>query len=238
VQYQGYTTNFVRVLDFETLALQEDFRLGHNVILRLYPSSSDVVSSRTLLGVFAAAQYTVPVSDGLVRVGAESQTEIESRKLADARITGFWHLVSPRLGFGRLVHNSRLDYQYRNYLNRRMMLGGNGRLRGYPSNYDEGSSLITSNLELRTRPVEVLSLQLGGAAFYDVGDAFDRIESLRIKQAVGFGIRALFPQLDRYVFRTDVGFPVARGPLPADVAAWSFYVSFEQALAVPNVEPF
>jgi len=236
VQVHSYTTNFLRVLDFETLGLQEDFRLGHEIIGRLYPASASLGSSRTWLGTFAAAQYTVALGDGLARAGVESLAEFEHDRIADAAVHGFVRVVTPRMGIGRLVADSGLLDRYRNYLNRTSTLGGNGRLRGYPSNYDVGDSLVVSNLEFRSRPVEILSCQIGGAMFYDVGDAFDRFSRLRVKQSVGLGIRALFPQLDRSVFRADLGFPVSATPLPADVPPISFYVSFMQAFPMPGVE--
>src|SRR5262249_4604973 len=66
VQYHAYTSNFLRVLDFETLGLQEDFRLGHDVYLRVYPVTRFAGSSRDFLGTYAAAQYTVGIGDGLL----------------------------------------------------------------------------------------------------------------------------------------------------------------------------
>jgi hypothetical protein len=59
--------------------------------------------------------------------------------------------------------------RYRNYLNRQTFLGGDGRLRGYPSSYFVGKDIIAYNFEFRSRPLEILSCQLGTAAFYDVG---------------------------------------------------------------------
>ena len=38
-QIHAYSTRFMRVLDFNTLGLQEDVRLGHDLYLRLYPVS-------------------------------------------------------------------------------------------------------------------------------------------------------------------------------------------------------
>lgn len=236
VQYEGYTTHYLRVLDFETLALQEDYNLGHHVVLRVYPTAEPIGSSRTMIGVLAAAQYTWAVSDGLVRLGVTSQTEAESDRLSDGAVEVDWRVMSPRLGFGRLLTDTLFLYRYRNWLNRQEYLGGDGRLRGYPSNYDVGASVVATNLEFRTRPVDILSLQLGGAAFYDVGDAFDSIDSLQIKQALGFGIRALFPQLDRSVFRADVGFPIVAGSLPAGVSPWTVYVAFGQAFDLASVK--
>jgi len=38
LQYHTYQRRFVRVIDFDTLALQEDYRLGHDIVARVYPS--------------------------------------------------------------------------------------------------------------------------------------------------------------------------------------------------------
>lgn len=236
-QYAGYTTNYLRVLDFETLGLQEDYRLGHSFLLKLYPASAELGSSRTLIGVFAAAQYTIPFIDGLVRAGFESETEMERDRLADASIQANWRVVTPRLGFGRLLVDSIVLHRYRNFLNRSSLLGGDNRMRGYPSNFFVGESVVASNFEYRSRPVEILSLQLGGAAFYDLGSAFDEIESFDVSQSAGFGMRALFPQLDRVVFRVDVGFPIEPDGLPPGVSPVSFFASFEQAFPMPNIKP-
>jgi hypothetical protein len=75
-------------------------------------------------------------------------------------------------------------------------------------------------------------------AFYDAGDAFDGFSSLRPFQSVGFGLRALFPWLDREVFSADIGFPVERPIDPATgapIAGYGFLISFGQAFAPPSV---
>jgi Omp85 superfamily domain len=246
VQWRGYTTNFVRVLDFETLGLQEDYRLGHDVWVRVYPVLSALGSTRTLLGTYAAAQYTAPLGDGLVRASLESTTEADSQELSDAALGFTGRIVTPRLGFGRFVFDTAILDRYRNYLNHLYYLGGDTRLRGYPSNFLVGEDVITVNTEYRTRPLEVLKVQVGGVAFYDVGDAFNGFENLHaipgktygLLHSIGVGLRTLFPQFDRVVFRGDVGFPI---PAPAGVCArsfpgcYSFWVTFGQAFPVYSV---
>jgi hypothetical protein len=235
VQYRGYTSNFLRVLDFETLGLQEDFRLGHDVYLRVYPIAQALGSSRNFLGTYAAAQYTVPLGDGLVRAGLESTVEAEAQRLSDASVAADLRLVTPRLGFGRLVVDAGLLNRYRNYLNRLSYLGGDGRLRGYPSSYFVGKDAVVYNFEYRSRPVEIFSVQLGGAAFYDVGHVANGIDHLHPRHSLGVGFRILFPQLDRLVFRGDIGFPVAPPQRDPGVSAYTLSVAFEQAFSVPSV---
>ena len=97
-----------------------------------------------------------------------------------------------------------------------------------------------SNVELRSRPVEILSMELAGVAFYDVGDAFTTWNEFVPYQTVGAGIRTLFTWLDRTVFQADIGFPIARPIDPATgvpIPPYSFILSFGQAFATPTTAP-
>jgi hypothetical protein len=233
-QYRAYTSNFMRVLDFETLGLQEDFRLGHDAYLRVYPIFKELGSSRSFFGSYAALQYTVKLGDGLIRAGVESSAEAAPERLSDAWLELNLRLVTPRLGFGRLVFDAGALNRYRNYLNRQSYLGGDGRLRGYPSSFYVGKDVVVYNLEFRSRPIEILSCQIGVAAFYDVGHVANGWDRLHPRQSAGVGFRVLFPQLDRVVFRGDIGFPLAR-PLDPGVPPFTASIAFEQAFPVPSV---
>jgi hypothetical protein len=238
VQYHGYRTRFIRLLDFQTLGLQEDYRLGHELYLRFYPMPKALGSSpQDELGFYAAANYTIPLGDeGLVRGSVESITEGQAAGLSQASIGGGIEIVTPRLGFGRLVYDVEVLNRYRNFLNQETFLGGDSRLRGYPSNFLVGSDLFMSNLELRSRPLELLhTVEVGAAVFYDVGDAAFGFDKLQLKQGVGVGFRALFPQLDREVFRVDFGFPVGDGRNLPGVAPWTFFIAFQQAFTMPTL---
>ena len=92
---------------------------------------------------------------------------------------------------------------------------------------------MASNLEYRTRPLQLLGTQLGAVLFYDVGDAFDGFSKMVPKHGVGVGLRIVFPYFNRVVFRADLGFPVSATPLPAGVSPVSFFVTFAQALSLP-----
>jgi hypothetical protein len=237
VQARAYSTGFLRVFDAEALGLQEDFRLGYDVQARLYPVTRALGSTRTFLGLFAGAQYTVPLGDGFARAVVESVTEREESRLADASLSGGLRIVSPRTPIGRLVFDVAGQNRYENYLNRQSLLGGAGRLRGYPSNFFQGKDVLSSNVELRTRGFSVLSVQLGGVAFYDAGDAFNGFAHMNPHTSAGVGGRVLFPQFDRIVFRADIGFPLAPQGLPPGVSPYSYYFAFEQAFSVPVVAP-
>jgi hypothetical protein len=235
LEYRTVSTRFERVLDLETLALQETVRWGHEVILKVSPITKLLRSTRNLFHVMAAARYSLPLSDGLVSGYVESITDIQSDELPDASLEVGGRVATPRLGIGRLVVDAKVLHRYRNYLNRLSSLGGSTRLRGYPTQALLGKDFVTANLEYRTRPIEILACQLGGALFFDAGDAFDGWGDFRPKQSVGFGLRILFPQLDRTVMRADWGFPVTRGYREPDGFPGDLVVTFKQAFPIPDI---
>lgn len=232
--FRSYDTRYLRVLDMDTLALQEDYSLGHELSFRVYPSIKAFKSTRNYLGIEVGAAYAVPLGDGLARVAAGSVTEMESDRLADGAVDLGLRVMTPTFKFARLAYDTHLLYRYRNYQNRHEQLGGESRLRGYPTLAFLGKDAVTANLELRTKPVSIWSVQLGAAAFFDTGDAFDGFETLRLKRSVGFGVRALVPMLDRVVIRADCGFPLDRefAPSPVDVV-----ITMMQAFPLPRRTP-
>ncbi|AUX45619.1 membrane protein [Sorangium cellulosum] len=235
-KYATYATGFLRTLDVNTLALQEDYRLGHDVAIRVYPVTTALNSSRDFLGIAAAAAYTVPLGDGLARVVVESVTELERSRVSDASLEARARIHTPSFGLGRLVFDVRLLDRYRNYLNQKSVLGGDTRLRGYPTRAFLGEDVFSANLELRTRPVEIWSCQLAGAAFADAGDAFDGYDDFAVKTSAGFGLRVLFPQLNRVVMRADWGFPLTRSYREPDALPGDIVVTFSQAFPMPPAD--
>ena len=58
-QVRFYKTDYFRVIDVDTFSLQEDFRLGHDILFKVYPVFSALGSTRTFLGLDARAQQFV-----------------------------------------------------------------------------------------------------------------------------------------------------------------------------------
>ena len=56
--------------------------------------------------------------------------------------------------------------------------------------------------------------RLGAVAFWDVGDASEELEKVRLHHDVGAGLRFLVPQVDPYVMRIDVAVPLDRPESP------------------------
>jgi hypothetical protein len=210
----SYATKFQAMHDLGSLALEEDYRLGHYVTAQLYRASKELGSTRDVAGASGGAQYTWPVGDGMARASVSGFVEQEENKgadrISDASVSTSLKFATPRFKYGRFFFAGDVLDRLQNYLNVRNYLGGSGRLRGYPTNAYLGQDVVTTNLEFRSRPVSILTAQVGGVVFHDMGDAFQDFQIMRLKHSVGGGIRVLFPELDRSVFRFDLAFPLNR----------------------------
>ena len=248
VSLRAHTSDFLRTLDFESLGLQEDVSLGHDLTVKLYPASRAVGSTRNLFGWNVSLGYTFPLGDGVARAVAVSNTELSEPGKTDATLRGTLRVTSPSLGFGRLIFDATVIDRYADYFRQRFILGGNGRLRGFMADEFKGPDVVAANLEYRTPPLNVFSVQVGGAVFYDVGDAFDGFGQLCPKQGAGFGGRFVFPQLERGAWRLDWGFPLddnhhcdlAHGRALAVTrrTLWQgLFLGFDQAFSFPRTQP-
>lgn len=237
LEWRSYKNDFLRVLDMETYGLQEDVRLGYFLDVKVYPVTRAVGSSRDFMGVQAEAGYTLPIRDGVLRLDVQTTTEtaFDGTGVLQGSVDATSYFASPRTPIGRLVFSARVLDRYADYLNQVSYLGADTRLRGYPSSYFVGKNLVAANLEYRSRPIEILKVQLGGVAFYDAGEAFDDWSSFHPVHDVGFGLRALFPTFDRIVFRADLGFPISASPLPSGVGPVTFFITFGQAFPYPSL---
>jgi hypothetical protein len=236
-QLEHKTTRFLATRDVETLSLQESFSLGEQAALRVYPALRDAGSSRNLLGTVAWLGYTWPVASGLVRLIGNSSIEQADQARHQASAQGALRFVSPRFGFVRTVVDSALVATYQNYLNRKLVLGGDSRPRGYQAAAFRGASGFATSFELRTTAVNILSARVGAVAFYDVGGTGEYVSSIKLRQSVGAGVRILFPQVNRQCFRLDWGAPLTRGPgLPLGPFPGGFFFTFGQAFDLPQMK--
>jgi outer membrane protein assembly factor BamA len=187
--------------------------------------------------VSAKAGYAIPLGDGLTGASVTTFAEDHEGRITDGAIGASFGAVTPRIfGVGRIAMNTSFNNRYKNYLNARTFIGGEDRLRGYPTAFFFGKDTIFFNIEYRSRAIEILKAQIGGVLFFDAGDAASGFDMLRAKQSVGFGLRTLFPQVNRLVLRVDFAFPLKRGPFPetgspVPVDPFGFFFAFDQAFS-------
>lgn len=210
-----YSNEYISLVNVETLGLQEDYAVGHRAFLKAYGASQAASATRNLLGVVAGMAYTLPLDDGLATAWAIHNWEWTGHAdQNDASVQAGIRLVTPSLGPVRAIYDAGALSRYHDYLHVRYALGGDNRLRGYPSQEFIGSNFLVSNLELRTKPVRLWTLLFGLSGFYDAGDAWDKAAQFQPKHALGVGIRGLAPQLQRIVGRLECAFPLDRPQWP------------------------
>ena len=224
------------MVNVETLSLQDDLALGHEVRLRLYPASTELGSSRSLMGIAWGIGYAIPLGTGIASASGGAEIELARNNQNDVLFDAGARVISPKLGPGRFHLDTVVFDRYRNYLNAPpLTIGGESRLRGYDYNLFQGDKLVALNLEFRSVPLELYGAHLAGVMFCDSGHAADSIAELSLKYSCGGGVRLLFPQFDRVVFRLDVGVPLS-GDYPGSEdpsPGWIF--SFGQALEFPDI---
>lgn len=240
-QLESYRNRYISMVDVETLGLQEDYQLGPRLFLKVYTGTKRALGTRDLVGVSTGLQYSTSLADSLMRAWATHLTELSPKpEDRDGLVQSGLRLVSPRFGIGRFVYDGGLLYHYQNGRNLHYALGGDGRLRGYPTEQFLGKHVVASNLEFRTRSVKVLEILFGLVGFYDVGDAFESMQTLHPKHSIGIGGRATIPQLQRVVGRLDLSFPLT-APNTQAGERWSpatLYLAIEgQAVPMPTVQP-
>ncbi len=234
VSVSAYETRFFRGTNIESLGLQEDFRLGYAFASSLFGGNEELGSSRDYIGSRSSLGYTQELGRGFLRVGASNRTVVANHGRHEGYVQAVGRLVTPRLGLGRLHLDGYFGYRYQDYLNvGEFRIGVDNRMRGYPPSYGEfhGVNAIFFNAEYRTVGVDVLSAQVGLAAFYDLGGVGNDLATLPIRHSAGAGVRVVFPQAGREIFRMDFGVPLS-GDLPRVPS--SFILTFGHAFPMPN----
>ena len=114
------------------------------------------------------------------------------------------YAASPIVGrLFRIVVGGQVDSQRANTTNTPFVLGGANGMRGYEVNEFIGTTALVAHIEIRTMALAIWSQRIGGALFYDVGDAAPSFAQLNLHNDVGLGVRWLIPQLNSTVIRID-----------------------------------
>lgn len=214
VKWDGYRANYVRKMNLDSYAVTEDVREG------IIANASLSYASRFLGG---GSEYLLPsfgighnwfLGDAILTASTQINTRIQpgvdtrtpfvnrnttSRiKFYSGYFLGKWRWVAG----GTLITHGFDRYRTQE------TLGSDSTLRGFPSGWLRGSTLLTFTQEVRSVPIHFLSTYIGIAAFQDWGDAFDDWGNMRLRPTLGAGLRVAFPQFNRDVVRFDIGFPL------------------------------
>jgi hypothetical protein len=230
LRYEMFTPRYLVIRDLNTFELRENRRLGPSLSVRIGQGLPELGADFRALSLAATAGYALGPGGGYMSLSASAAT----RRLQDG---GRWidqvgnvtvYAASPIVGrLFRLVVGGQVDSQRADTQNTPFVLGGSSGLRGYAVNEFIGTTALVAHIEIRTMALALWSQRLGGAFFYDVGDAAPSFAQLDLHNDVGLGVRWLIPQLNSTVIRFDWAEPLQDGPVTR-VGVGRFSGSFEQ----------
>jgi len=218
VRYRLSLPDFAVFSNLTSFKQSETVRVGPSLDgfvglpLKAYGASSDG------LVLHGEMTYVWAEHDTLLDVGAEGYARLENGRALDQRLilhargaTPEWPAIA-----GRLVARLNLDVRHNDSQRTFVALGGDNGIRGYPAQnfYVIGGSRFIGNVEYRSSPIALDSVHFGFVVFYDAGAVYASSSGTRagtartgLHQAAGTGVRFMFPQFNRGVFRCDVGVP-------------------------------
>lgn len=210
VAYGFFQPRYKTRRNVQTYDLAEDLRLGvdaevsFGVGLRLLGSDDNFQRGGAGIG------YTLPWGkDGSARASTNYSFRYQEGELRDNAFGINTRFVSPSIdGYARVVAELAFATRWNERVPRFFSIGSDNGLRGFDINEFFGKRLVSSQIELRSFPVPVWVLRVGGVLFYDVGGAADTLGTLELHHDVGIGLRSLLPQTSRELFRFDLAFPL------------------------------
>lgn len=232
VAYHGFAARYRVYEDLDSYGVSEAVRLGPSLSVALGAGGKAALSSSDTVFAVAAVGMALDPADALLEAAAEATARWEDGQVKNRALALKVRLASPPRLAGRLLW--RTDATFRRFDEARTLvtLGGDNGLRGYPSQafYDFGASVLQSTLEWRSLPLDLASVQLGAAAFYDTGAIFHEPRDAVFHHSLGAGIRFLFPQFNRGVYRLDAA-------VPLDASGFRVTVSSGDTQAVEHARP-
>ncbi|MDB4964027.1 MAG: putative outer membrane protein [Myxococcales bacterium] len=209
VSYSLFTPRFRTRRNVQTYDLAEDLRTGPDLEVSygigLELIGADANFQRGGLG----GGYTLPWGrDGSARLGASYSTRYQDGELRDNSASVSTRIVTPNLGYVRIVAESALASRWNERRNGYFAIGSGTGLRGFNIEEFIGDRLFGTQIEARSIPTSLWVLRLGGVVFYEVGGAADTLSTLQLHHDAGVGFRMLLPQTSRELFRFDLAFPL------------------------------
>ncbi|MCC6623571.1 MAG: BamA/TamA family outer membrane protein [Deltaproteobacteria bacterium] len=223
VRVDTFDARWARFVDLGAYGLSEDVRVGpwaslfFAAPLEAFGSADDALVWDVSAGFVAAPPSPWGRGDGLIDLTLAHSARLEQGEVIDQTYRLRARAASPPFLLGRLVASLSLSIRGKDVDRTLVTLGGDAGLRGYGSQafFGFGADRLQTSVELRTPPAVLGSIHFGGVLFYDagaVGDIADGSnDDFELHHAVGLGLRVMMPQLNRFVFRFDVGAPLDGG---------------------------
>lgn len=239
-RWQSFTPHWANFRDLAAFGLTEDVRTGPWIDLAFAAPLVAFGSAKDALTLEASAGLVLAPELGgdraLFDLRAGMYARVEGGALIDQDYSVRFRTASPRFVLGRVIASIDLVSRVADSGRTLVSVGGDNGLRGFASQafYGFGVDRLRANVELRTPPVVLGSVHIGGVLFYDAGGVGDGPASLDLHHALGLGLRMLLPQFNRFAFRLDLGFPLDHGG--AERPALLFSLGSTQAVPLTTLE--
>lgn len=232
LRWEFYYNRYFYLTNYNSYAISEGYRKGLSLMAQLRYSEPVLGADVRFLQGEAGVAYVLPLGeDGLFSMGGMMGIRAAVVGLVDRRLELSTRLVLPSGVGGRFVIRGWARFLNEDTANERFRVGATSSLRGFAGNAAEGYNAWLTNVEWRSKPVEVLSLFFGLAAFLDVGSAWERSAYERTFASVGLGLRFFIPQAMARPGSLDVAFPIGQSAwmrgMPSPVISLRFGHAFQ-----------
>ncbi len=217
IGWEIFEPTWVMFSELSAFGIAEEIRVGpwssafFGAPLKTFGSAVDAITWRLSAGIVLAPK--LGGDRALIDLMGSAQGRVQAGEHIDQRYQVRLRAATPRF-FGRIALSADLEVRDRDSFRTLVTLGGDNGLRGYPSQsfFAFGADRFRFNLEWRSPPFVLGSVHFGGVLFYDAGGLGEVSRTMPIHHGVGAGLRLLFPQFNRFVFRLDVGVPLDGEP--------------------------
>lgn len=231
-RWDFYRNNYTYLTNYNSFAVSEAYRNGVSATASVRYSEPGLLADVRYMAGQAGAGYLKPLgTDAFVSVGVIAGLRWSADGFVDRRLEPSIRLVAPSGLAGRFVARVWGRYMAADTSNERFRLGATTALRGYAGYAAEGPDAWLANIEWRTKPVEILSLFFGLAAFADIGSAWGDASYERTYGTVGLGLRFFVPQAMARPGSLDIAFPVGNSAWAGGVPSPVISLRFGQAFA-------
>lgn len=227
LKWAFYSNAYFHLTNYDRFEVSESYRKGIHLLAELRYSETALGADVRFVDGTVGARYTAPLGDdAFIEAAAMGGFRWGASGFVDRRAEFSSRLVMPSGPLGRFVARGWLRILREDTGNTRFRIGAAQGLRGERGYVAEGRNAWLTNLEWRSKPVEVLSTFLGFAAFVDLGSAWERHDPVGVHVSLGAGIRFMAPQAMAMPAAIDISWPVGRNiwarSLPAPMISLHF----------------
>jgi hypothetical protein len=223
IHWRMFQPKWATLRDLATFDLREDYLVGPEFSWRIAQALRVLGSDVNFTTISTYFSYAVdPGFASYLKFRADWRGRLQGSEVIDQQVTASAYYASPMIAKAfRIIMRGLLTARYNDTTNTFLTAGGGSGLRGYGIGVFRGTRRVIGNVELRSAPLPLWFVRLGGVLYWDGGHAANAFDDLRLHQNVGLGLRLLIPQINPYVIRVDWAFPVTSG-----FPAWPGRVSF------------